>query len=262
MDEKSSGVVGSSSIYRPKALSANTSELFNMASLNNGHLESNNNSYCIKEEEGGEWEAESPNNGASSQAESPCHPSTDTKSPKKLSLRSMSLDKCSMSALAKQEDEDFCILYSEDIDSCTETVGDGGDRTDDTRTGSRAKVPPSGSTEPCSEDESESEELAPSVPHYTLIILTVLVYGYFVLPLPTYIGGMLLGVGLGFLLAIGVVWLAGPKPSGRCFRQPRHQAEKWNMVQLDIKEPDIFKVSDFFPPSSSFLIPLQMQSFI
>ncbi|KAM9362650.1 testis-expressed protein 2-like [Symphorus nematophorus] len=238
MDEKSGSLVGSS-IYRPKALSASATELSTITAIN-GHLESNNN-YCIKEEEGGDWEAESPNSGAPAPAESPVPLSVDTKSSNKSSSLSMSLDKCSMSALAKQEDDDYCILYNEDFDTCTDTEGDGGDRTDDTGTGSQTKVAVSGSTEPCSEDESESIESAPSVPHYTLIILTVLVYGYFVLPLPSYVGGMLLGIGLGFLLAIGVVWLTGPKPSGSSFRHSRHHGKLWNVTKLDIKEPDIYK---------------------
>ncbi|XP_040891566.1 testis-expressed protein 2-like [Toxotes jaculatrix] len=236
IDEKSVSV--SSNIYRPKALSVSASELSNITSIN-GHLESNNN-YCIKEEEGGDWEADSPNYGASGPSESTVPSSVDTKSPNKSSLLSMSLDKCSMSALAKQEDEDFCILYSEDFEICTDMEGDGGDRSDNTATGSQTKVPLSGSTESCSEEESESTELVPSVPHYTLIILTVLVYGYFVLPLPNYIGGMLLGIGLGFLLAIGVVWLTGPKPSGD-FRRSRHHGKLWNLTKLDIKEPEIYK---------------------
>ncbi|GLD61064.1 testis-expressed sequence 2 protein-like protein [Lates japonicus] len=118
MDEKSGNIVGSS-IYRPKALSVSASELSSIASFN-GHLESNNN-YCIKEEEGGDWEAESPNSGSSGPTESPVPSTVDTKSPNKSSSLSMSLDKCSMSALAKQEDEDFCILYSEDFETCTDT---------------------------------------------------------------------------------------------------------------------------------------------
>ncbi|XP_070771390.1 testis-expressed protein 2-like [Enoplosus armatus] len=239
IDEKSGSLV-SSSIYRPKVLSASATELSNITAVN-GHLEKNNN-YCIKEEEGGDWEAESPNSTASGPAESTFVPtSVDTKSPNKSALLSISLDKCSMSALAKQENEDYCILYSEDFETCTDTEGDGGDRTDDTGTGSQTKVPLSGSTEPCSEDESESIEPAPSVPLYTLIILTILVYGYFVLPLPSYVGGMLLGTGLGFLLAIGVVWLTGPKPSGSSFRHSRHHGKRWNLTKLDIKEPEIYK---------------------
>lgn len=232
MDEKSGSLV-SSSLYRPKALSASASELNNITSLN-GHLESNNN-YCIKEEEGAECEADNPSSRVSEPNELSI-PSVDTKSPNKSTLISMSLDKCSMSALAKQEDEDFCILYSDEFETCTDTEGDGVDRTDDND--SQTKVPLSGSTEPCSEDESESSKLAPSVPHYTLIILTVLVYGYFVLPLPSYVGGMLLGVGLGFLLAIGAVWLTGPKPSSGHFR---HHKKLSKMTKVDIKEPDIYK---------------------
>ncbi|XP_040001478.1 testis-expressed protein 2-like isoform X2 [Xiphias gladius] len=237
MDEKSGSLV-SSSIYRPKALSVSASELSNITSIN-GHLESNNN-YCIKEEEGGDWEAESPKSRASGPPESLVISTIETKGPNKSSLLSMSLDKCSMSALAKQEDEDFCILYSEDFETCNDTEHDGDVRTDDTGAGSQTKVPLSGSTEPCSEDETESIESLPSVPLYTLIILTVLVYGYFVLPLPSYIGGMLLGIGLGFLLAIGVVWLTGPKPSGG-FRHSRYHGKLWNLTKLDIKEPDIYK---------------------
>ncbi|KAG7219047.1 hypothetical protein INR49_019354, partial [Caranx melampygus] len=232
MDEK-----GSSSIYRPKALSVSASELSNITSIN-GHLESNNN-YCIKEEEGGDWEAESLNTSASDRPESPVSFTVDTKSPNRSSSLSMSLDKCSMSALAKQEDEDFCILYSDDYDTCTDTEG-GGDRTDDTGSSSQTKVPLSGTTEPCSEDESESIKPISSVPHYTLIFLTFMVYGYFVLPLPSYIGGVLLGIGLGFLLAIGVVWLTGPKPSGG-FKHSRYNRKLWSRAKLDIKEPDIYK---------------------
>lgn len=241
MDEKSNSLV-SSSIYRPKHLSASATELSTVTAIN-GHLESNNN-YCIKEEEGGDWEVESPNSGASGTTESPVLLSVDAKSPNKSSLSSISMDKYSMSALAKQDDEDYCILDSEDFETGTDTEGDGFDRSDYTCTGSQTKVPLSGSTEPCSEDESESIELAPSVPHYTLMVLTVLVYGYFVLPLPSYIGGMLLGIGLGFFLAIGVVWLSGPKSSGNSFRHSRSNRKLWNLTKLDIKEPDIFKVSD------------------
>ncbi|XP_028993239.1 testis-expressed protein 2 isoform X2 [Betta splendens] len=230
MDEKSG-----SNIYRPKTLSASASELTSEAI--NGHLESNNNNYCIKEEEGGEWEAESPNCRSSVSLES-VSSSVNTKSPSKSLSLSMSLDKCSMSALAKQEDEDFCILYSDDFETCTDTEGDGANRTDESGTDSQIKMPVSGSTEPCSEDELENVELVPSVPYYTLVALTVLVYGYFVLPLPSYFGGMLLGIGLGFLVAIGVVWLTGPNSSKTYFRCDRKLS---NITRLDIKEPEIYK---------------------
>ena len=246
MDEKS--VVGSVANYRAsKSISVNSSELSNMSSLASlSHLESNNNSYCIKEEEGADLDSESPNSGASNQAESPIPSSAaNTKSPRK-PASSRSLDTCSMSALAKLEEEDFCILSSEDFETCTDTEGDRRDITDYTGSSTQSKVSPSGGTESCSEDELELEEPAPYVPLYTLAIITVLVYGYFVLPLPTYIGGMLLGVGLGFFIAIGVVWLAGPKPSGHGFQHLRRRRELLSMAKFTIKEPDLFKVSTFF----------------
>ncbi|XP_045068901.1 testis-expressed protein 2-like isoform X2 [Coregonus clupeaformis] len=238
MEDKSGGI--GSSAFRSKALSSSASELTCLASLNNGQPESNNNNYSIKEEEtGGDWESEGTTNGASSIGlPNPTADTSHTRSPKMSSSTStsLSLDKCSMSALAKLEDEDFCILSSEDFE---DTEGDYGDRTDNTC--SQVRLPPSGSPELCSDDKSEGEDPPPSIPHYTLIIITALVYGYFVLPLPTYFGGMLLGVGLGFMLAIAVVWLAGPKPSGNRTRHPRHQGKLWNMAQLGIKEPSIFK---------------------
>lgn len=239
MDEKSSNLVGSS-IYRPKMLSASATELSNISSVN-GQLESNNN-YCIKEEE--DLEAESPNSWTCVTAESPGDTLADTKSPNKSSAISMSLDKCSMSALARQEDDDFCILDSEDFDTCTNT--DSADRTDETGTGNQ--VPVSGSSDPISDDDCEGDGPAPNIPHYTLAVLTVLVYGYFVLPLPSYIGGMLLGIGMGFLLAVGVVWLTGPKRSGG---DGRHLTKpgKLYITKLDIKEPEIYKVSKTFFPS-------------
>nr|XP_061844034.1 testis-expressed protein 2-like isoform X1 [Nerophis lumbriciformis]XP_061844035.1 testis-expressed protein 2-like isoform X1 [Nerophis lumbriciformis] len=226
IDEKSS----SSSLSRPKALSASASEPHNLTSAI-GPLESNNN-YCIKEEDGSDVEGESLNSGTSGLAESHVALPFDTKSPNKSSSLPISLDNCSMSALAKQEDDEFCILYSEDFESYTDT---------ELGTGNQTKVPLSCSTESCGEIESESIVPAPSVPLYTLSILTILVYGYFILPLPDYIGGMLLGVAFGFFVAIGVVWLTGPKPSNGLLRLSKHHKKRWNLAKLDIEEPAIFR---------------------
>ena len=126
----------------------------------------------IKEEEGGEWDAESPtNNGASGQADSASLPNARNPKPASGSM-SLALDKCSMSALARQEDEDYCILSSDDFEMCTDTEGaDALDRTDDTASGSRAKATGSGSTEPCSEDDWDEEEADADVPYYTLVFL-------------------------------------------------------------------------------------------
>lgn len=241
MDEKSGNLVGSS-IYRPKVLSASATELSSLGSIN-GPMETNNN-YCIKEEEGTDWEGESPSRQVSASAESPLSTAFATKSPSKSSL-------LYMSALAKQAEEDYCILSNEEFETFTDTEGDGVDKTDNTGTGSLTKVPLSGSTEPCSEDESEYIEPLPSVPYYTLIILTLLLYGCFILPLPSYIGGVLLGIELGFLLAIGFVWLAGPKRSGGNNMGPRRHGKLLNVTKLDIKEPDIYKVSETFSTERS-----------
>lgn len=232
MDEKSSslasGGAASSSSYRAKALSSSASELCGAPA------ESNNNHYCIQEEEGGaEWEKESP-----------APPAADTRSPHKSPV---SLEKCSMSDLARQEDEEFCILYSEDFESAGD-AGDagaagaaGGDPGGGGAAGGAAKVPLS--TGPEAGDDPECVEPLPSVPLSTLIAVTLVVYGYFVLPLPSYVGGLLLGAGLGFLLAIGVVWLTGLRPSHRGFRPPTDSSRLWTLTKLDIKEPDMYKVS-------------------
>ncbi|KAJ8283674.1 hypothetical protein COCON_G00025240 [Conger conger] len=226
--------------YRPKALSSSASELSSLAALNG--LESNNN-YSIQEEEcdsdgesllgsapdGPEWSplpapAPAP---APVEPRSPWHPA-------------LALETCSMSALARQEDEEFCELYSEDFEICTDTETEG-TRGQDAAGGGGASFPPSGSTEAGSEDETEEDEEEEdeesSVPHKTLFALTMLVYGYLVLPLPTYLGGVLLGVAMGFMLAIGVVWLAAPRRS----RLSRRRYELWNVAHLDIKEPGMFK---------------------
>lgn len=239
MDEKSS--------YRPKALSASATELSSAAAVGiNGHAESNNNNYCIKEEEGGADSEEENSGGPAGGAadESPVLLSLDTRSPVKSPSISASLDKCSMSALARQDDEDFCILYSEDFETCasdTSASASAATATPGGRTGRRASC----STELSSEDESEWAEPPPAVPHYTLTVLTLLVYGYLVLPLPSYIGGMLLGIGLGFLLAIAAVWLTGPATSGVGSRRSQHITKMCTLTKLDIKEPELYKVGEF-----------------
>ncbi|GAA6079766.1 testis-expressed protein 2 [Tachysurus ichikawai] len=216
-----------SSIYRPKPLSSSATELTSFSALN-GHLESNNN-YSIKEEEGdldGDGvtpEATELASAAVSKTAKPCS-------------SSMGLDKCSMSALAKQDDEEFCELYSEDFELSVDTEVQV-DETECRSTRSNVSKPTSKSTNTFSEDEMDLVSVC-SIPHKTLLALTIITYGYFILPLPPYLGGMLLGVALGFMLAIGVVWLTGPKLPGI----RRAQRDLWNVAQLDIEEPGIFKV--------------------
>ncbi|XP_077574815.1 testis-expressed protein 2-like isoform X2 [Stigmatopora nigra] len=224
MDEKSG-----SSLSRPKTLSTSVSELYNLTSAN-GQLESNNND-CIKEEDASELDEETTNNDPTDFHMAPF----DIKSTNKSFSIPISLDKCSMSALAKQDDEDFCDLYLQDIESRTDTDVDFG-----SGTSRQSQVPLTGSTEPCSHTEAKDAEPLPSVPYYALSILTILVYGCFILPLPEYITGILLGVAIGFFVAIGIVWLAGPEPD-RSFRYSKHHDKLCNVTRLDIKGPQIFK---------------------
>lgn len=204
--------------HHPNNLSSSASELSNLATLN-GHLEDKND-YCIKEED--DLEGESP--------------------PGKPMSRSppLGLDRCFMSALARQEDEEFCELYSEDFELCTDTEVDC-DLADSTRL-HRAST--AGSEEPTEggEEEEEDDEKAPGIPHHGLFLVISIVYGYLVLPLPTYLGGVLLGVAAGFMLAILVVWLSAPRRSRWGPRFSRCKKERWNGVPLDIKEPTIYKV--------------------
>lgn len=209
----------------PKSLSSSASELCSLTALN-GHLESKTD-YCIKEED--DLEGESP-------------PGIATNFPVIPKSPSLGLDRCFMSVLARQEDEEFCELYSEDFEVCTDTEADGdlGTSTQLQR-GSTAcsEEPTEGGEE---EDDEDEEEVPPTIPHNGLLLLISVVYGYFVLPLPTYIGGVLLGVAAGFMLAILVVWLSAPRGSSWGPRFRRCKRERWNGVPLDIKEPIIYKV--------------------
>ncbi|XP_022527131.2 testis-expressed protein 2 [Astyanax mexicanus] len=218
-------VPGQGSSHRPKSLSTSATELSTLTTLN-GHLESNSD-YCIKEEE--DLEGESPLEG------------TLPRSP------SLGLDRCFMSALARQEDEEFCELYSEDFELCTDTEADG-ELADSTRLQRGSTACSEEATEGEEDGEEEEEEdddydKSTGVPQNGLILLVSIVYGYFVLPLPTYVGGVLLGVAAGFMLAILVLWLSAPRRvpawGPTCFSRSRR--ERWSGVPLDIKEPSIYK---------------------
>ncbi|XP_054615772.1 testis-expressed protein 2 isoform X1 [Dunckerocampus dactyliophorus] len=242
-EESGTGGVGSGP-HRARLLSSSASELSSMTAVN-GHSESN--SYSIKEEEGaeGDEDEETPTvKGPDSvffsfpsltpaQSLSQTSTSTFPRSP------SLTLGRCSMSALvARQEDEDFCELYSEDFDLCTDTETPDGDHL-----GSRGLH--TGSTGLCSEldmeDEEKEEEQLETVPWIGLVALTQLVYWYLVLPLPPYVCAVVHGIAAGFALAILVLWLSAPRRSCLAARTQRSQIEPWNVAQLDIKEPGIFK---------------------
>ncbi|KAJ8254254.1 hypothetical protein COCON_G00208660 [Conger conger] len=197
---------------RPKPLSASASELTSLAGFG-GPPEANNN-YCIKEEEGLDWEgdgeAQSAGSGAGAGAWSLSGGSRHS---------SLGLDRFSMSDLARQDDEEFVEVYSDALD------------------GGAEPAPAAQGESGLQEEEERREEEAADVPCTTLALLTALVYCCFVLPLPPYLGGVLLGVALGFLLALLFVWLAAPRRSGN----GPQRAEAWNTEQLDIKEPGTFK---------------------
>ncbi|XP_033945501.1 testis-expressed protein 2 [Pseudochaenichthys georgianus] len=241
MGDESGGGAAGSAAHRAKSLSSSASELSGATTVN-GHTEGNNN-YSIKEEEGAEEEetGKGPDSvlfsfpslapaPALAQASSS---STFARSP------SLTLGRCSMSALvARQEDEDFCELYSEDFELCTDTETPEGDRP-----GSRQ--PHTGSTGLCSEldteeEEKEKEELE-TLPVTCLIFLTQLVYCYIILPVPPYVCSVVHGIVAGFMLALLVLWLSSPRGSSSGTRKGRGRMDHWNVAQLDIKEPGTSK---------------------
>ncbi|XP_033500649.2 testis-expressed protein 2 isoform X2 [Epinephelus lanceolatus] len=243
-DESGVGGVGSAT-HRAKSLSSSASELSGAAAIN-GHTEGNNN-YSIKEEEGAEEEETPTAKGPDSvffsfPSLAPAPTLTQTSSSTFPRSPSLTLGRCSMSALvARQEDEDFCELYSEDFELCTDTETPDGDRP-----GSRQ--PHTGSTGLCSEldteeeeKEEEEEEELETVPVTGLIFLTQLVYWYIILPVPPYVCAVVHGIVAGFMLALLVLWLSSTRCSSSGTRGGRRRIEFWNVAQLDIKEPGTFK---------------------
>ncbi|XP_054464041.1 testis-expressed protein 2 [Anoplopoma fimbria] len=243
MGDESGG--GAAATHRSKSLSSSASELSGGTAVN-GHTEGNNN-YSIKEEEGAEEEETPKGKGPDSVFFSfpslgpaptvpPASSFTFPKSP------SLTLGRCSMSALvARQEDEDFCELYSEDFELCTDTETPDGDRP-------ASRQPHTGSTGLCSEldseeeeEEKEEEEVVESVPVTGLIFLTQVVYWYIILPMPPYVCAVVHGIVAGFMLALLVLWLSSPRPSSSNTRRGRRGIKPWNVAQLDIKEPGTFK---------------------
>lgn len=239
-----SGGTAPSAAHRARLLSSSASELSSVAAVN-GHVTEGNSNYSIKEEEvaEGEEEDETPPGRArdsvffSFPSLTPTPANAQPTFPKSPSL---TLGRCSMSALvARQEDEDFCELYSEDFELCTDTETPDGDR-------SGSRQPHTGSTGLCSEldteeEEKTEEEESEALPVTTLILLAQLVYWYLVFPVPPYVCSVVHGVVVGFALALLVLWLSSPGHSSSRSRKSRQNTEPWNVSQLDIKEPGIFK---------------------
>ncbi|XP_077110783.1 testis-expressed protein 2 isoform X1 [Ranitomeya variabilis] len=193
-----------SSSYRSKALSSSASELSSLSSLN-GHLEANNNNYSIKEEDGDDECITGQEKEAGSRGPA------------------LALDTCSLSALVSKEDEEFTELYSEDFDFEDEEAAEA----------------PEEAAGVCGTADDEGDEYveAPEVPALALFLLVLAVYAYLLLPLPSYLEGLCLGMAVGFMAAIAIIWLfASPRSSrGRLCRRET-PAEP-----LSIVEPDIWK---------------------
>ncbi|XP_017277304.1 testis-expressed protein 2 isoform X2 [Kryptolebias marmoratus] len=241
-DETGGGAAGSAA-HRAKLLSSSASELSGVTAVN-GHTEANNN-YSIKEEgaEGDEDEETPTEKGHDSNFFSfpslSLAPSFNQTSSSTLHKSpSLTLGRCSMSALtARQEDEDFCELYSEDFEVCTDTETPDGDR-------SISQQPHTGSTGLCSELDVEDERLeeeVENVPVTGLVFLTQLVYWYLVLPVPPCVCAVVHGIVAGFMLALLVLWLSSPRHSSSGTRTLQRRKDQWIFSQVDVKEPEIFK---------------------
>lgn len=227
--------------HRPKALSSSASELSNLSSLN-GHLESNN--YSIKEEEG---DSEGDDYGSDSNTPRTDHlkPSEDASKegePKgsqasSLKTSSLVLEKCSLSALVSKEDEEFCELYTEDFE--LEAEGEGRlDKPPDIPL--KPEVPASEGVALDSEEEEDSGSEHPELPVKTLSFFILCVYSYLILPLPYYMSGLFLGVGLGFMTAVCMIWFFTP-PSAHKYHRFHKALRHRSARSLDIREPEILK---------------------
>ncbi|XP_064351735.1 testis-expressed protein 2 isoform X2 [Camelus dromedarius] len=236
--------------HRPKALSSSASELSNLSSLN-GHLESNNN-YSIKEEEcdsEGEGEGSGPSAPAPGTdrppqaAEEPAREaepkSSQGSSLKDLGLKtgSLVLEKCSLSALVSKEDEEFCELYTEDFD--LETEGESKvDKLPEIPLKPEALADDGAALD--SDHEVDSAVQHADLPVKTLGFFVMCVYAYLILPLPHYVSGLFLGIGLGFMTAVCTIWFFTP-PSAHKYHRLYKNLQHWNPRSLDIKEPEILK---------------------
>lgn len=225
--------------HRPRALSSSASELSNLSSLN-GHLDGSNN-YSIKEEE---CDSEGDGSGSDSNAPRGDPPKPNEEPAKEAEPRpgglrsgSLGLEKCSLSALASKEDEEFCELYAEDFELETDAEG-------------RLDKPPDVPLKPevlaedgvalDSEEEADSDPQHAEIPVKTLGFFTMCVYAYLIFPLPYYVSGLLLGISLGFMTALCMVWFFTP-PSAHKYHKSQKTLQHWNTRSLDIKEPEILK---------------------
>ncbi|XP_072270163.1 testis-expressed protein 2 isoform X2 [Pyxicephalus adspersus] len=222
--------------YRPKALSSSASELTNLSSLN-GHMENNNN-YSIKEEEGDiEADYSSQPCESSQPKDEKTRNSVDDRKELGTTLTSkdtgckssnFALEKCTLSVLASKEDEEFTELYSEDFDFEEEN-----EEYRDVEEDSEEQD----MTGPLSEEKLDVCVKQCDIPVQMLYFLVALVYGYFILPLPSYVSGLCLGIAFGFMTALGIIWLFA---TPRSYRLNRSLCQS-TAEPLRISKPEILK---------------------
>lgn len=156
-----------------------------------------------------------------------------------LKTSSLVLEKCSLSALVSKEDEEFCELYTEDFE--LEAEGEGRlDKPPDIPL--KPEVPASEGVALESEDEEDPGSEHPELPVKTLSFFILCVYAYLILPLPYYMSGLFLGLGLGFMTAVCMIWFFTP-PSAHKYHRSHKALRHRNSRSLDIREPEILKVS-------------------
>ncbi|XP_063040132.1 testis-expressed protein 2 isoform X2 [Engraulis encrasicolus] len=275
----SSGIGASGSAgQRTRTLSSSASELTSLAGLNG---QSESSSYSIKEEDQGDLEEDgdaeawreatsmtsahttsrtasgcgpettviflsSLSSSSSSPPVPPLPPAATHPHPPPPRSPSLGLERCTMSALVRQEDEEFCELYSEDFEQESDTETEGWHDTATAALRRQSSLTGAYDTDDEDDDADDEDDLemdrVPGIPHNSLLLLISVVYGYFVLPLPPYVEAVLMGMAAGFMLAILVVWLSAPRHAAfPCSAFPRRRKNRWNLTLLDIKEPGVFK---------------------
>ncbi|XP_059898165.1 testis-expressed protein 2 [Gadus macrocephalus] len=247
--------------HRSRSLSSSASELSGAAAAAlNGLGESNNNNYSIKEEDCPEGEEDETPTGEGPHSvffsfpslSSALAPASQGAALALLPLPrspSLTLGRCSMSALvARQEDEDFCILgEGGDFEACTDTDSPDGERPGSrqlrtTSTGLCSEPDTEEEEEEEGEEEEEEEEAeVEAVPFTALVFLAQVVYCYLVCPVPQYACAVVHGAVAGVMLAGLLLWLSSSSRKSSGMRRRRKRMDHWNAAQLDIQEPGIFK---------------------
>lgn len=90
--------------------------------------------------------------------------------------------------------------------------------------------------------QTPGSDTALSPPFYWLIPVGVLAYGFFVLPLPSYLTGLSIGVACGYILGLVLVFLFAQKSSGGPKKKNCHLKSSPEDLDENITHPRILKV--------------------